>query len=184
MAVTIGNFAAINDSEVDAESPLTESLVTRLRDNAYWVNEGTNKTTETTATKYLKPDGSGGIEWGDTSSLGVDGTKGSTALSVTPATSVAIQTDRILLVYGIGDSSAHGQMCIIDSSDDTYKGIGYNSGTTVVVTTGTLSGSNSLIMPADGSGTTDGIQVLKSGSNYDFSRTSSSESDSIVYLWL
>jgi len=63
MATTVGAFSAIDDTEVDAESPITESLVTRLRDNSYWIIEGTSKTTSTDTTKVLKPDGSGGIEW-------------------------------------------------------------------------------------------------------------------------
>ena len=51
MATTVGAFTAIDDTEVDAESPITESLATRLRDNAYWLIEGTTLTTETASSQ-------------------------------------------------------------------------------------------------------------------------------------
>jgi hypothetical protein len=184
MATTIGNFTAINDAEVDAESPITESLMTRLRDNAYWVNAGTQKTSETTANKVLETAGSGVLQWTLSSSFGVNGTKGVAGVSVTPATSVAIQTNRYLLIYAQGASSTYPPMAIIDASDDTFVGIGEDSSGGGHTVSGTITGSNSLILPSGSTGSTHGIQVLKSGSDYDFSQTASSKADAILYIWL
>jgi hypothetical protein len=192
MAVTIGNFTAINDSEVVAESPITESLMTRLRDNAYWVNAGTTQTTESTATKYLKPDGSGGVEWGDTSALGVDGTKGNVStvstMSGTPD-QIAIETNRILMITWIGaasanDSDAKTSTIIVDASDDTFVYVsGVSSGS------GTITGSYTTvasvrIQVADSANMT--LNCQKNGSNYEFysSEDSASDSSSLAYIWL
>jgi len=175
MAVTIGNFAAINDSEVDAESPITESLVTRLRDNAYWVNEGTNKTTETTATKYLKPDGSGGIEWGDTSSLGVSGTKGGGNLSSSSLspTSIAKETNKILLLKVHNFSTATDSIdMLIDSSDDSYSMMPANGGNYY---NGTMPSSYALLIT--------GFYIRVDSGNYEFYETDSNTLK-YMYIWL
>ena len=69
MAVTVGSWASIDDTEIDAESPITESLMVRNRDNSYWIDAGTRKTTQTSQTKVLVPDGSGGVEWVEVATL-------------------------------------------------------------------------------------------------------------------
>lgn len=147
MAVTIGNFTAINDSEVDAESPITESLVTRLRDNAYWVNAGTTKTTESTANKFLETDGSGGVQWTNTSDIGVDGTKGAGSVSGNSGspTQIAEVTDKIILVSirGFGDGISNPVVLdvFIDQSDSTYSAAYLEDGGSQGSGTGTLTGS-------------------------------------------
>ena len=186
MAVTIGNFTAINDSEVDAESPITESLMTRLRDNAYWVNAGTTKTTETTATKYLKPDGSGGVSWGDTSSLGVDGTKGVVAMGIISATAtISIVANKILHIRHVAAAgNEYGTNYItIDNSDDSLI-YAYHE----FDMTGSYAGSN-----GNGSITVTGSyqsigggymasNVRENGGNYEF--YAASGTGSLFYYWL
>ena len=144
MAVTIGNFTAINDSEVDAESPITESLVTRLRDNAYWVNAGTTKTTETTATKYLKPDGSGGVSWGDTSDIGVDGIHGVLAVGTSFQT-VLSRTDKKVVIFTIYYDSGvdtnydgAGVQFVIKTEDNTVSAAGISAASSDSTATGDL----------------------------------------------
>ena len=92
MATTVGGFSAIDDTEVDAESPITETLITRLRDNSYWIDAGTRRTGETSTTKVLTPDGSGGVAWVEVAGLaGVNGSSDrSTANGVAPETSITI----------------------------------------------------------------------------------------------
>ena len=79
MAETLGPWAAIDDTEVDAESPITESLMTRLRDSHYAAmsNNGSPPasnsyklqlparafTAELNANLRLRPDGGGGMVW-------------------------------------------------------------------------------------------------------------------------
>ena len=63
MATTIASFSAIDDTAIDAESPIVESMVKQMRDNSYWIDAGTRKTTQTSQTKVLVPDGTGGIQW-------------------------------------------------------------------------------------------------------------------------
>lgn len=78
MAQTRGAYELIDDSEVDSESPITESLMTRLRDQWYAAlcdgsttasNDervsvpGRLKTAETDTQKVLQPDGAGGCIW-------------------------------------------------------------------------------------------------------------------------
>ena len=72
------NYRLIDDNEVDADSALTASLITALRDQ--WQGALCNvagggitadrvalpdraKTVDTDQSKVLKPDGSGGVEW-------------------------------------------------------------------------------------------------------------------------
>lgn len=76
MAQTRTAYAQIDDSEIDAESPITESLMTRLRDQwfASLCDAGSGasttervalperaKTTDVDTTKFLRPDGAGGV---------------------------------------------------------------------------------------------------------------------------
>jgi hypothetical protein len=70
-------WTTIPNSDVDAESPLTESLATRWRDNPEAVAEGhasvpyakkilvpqALRTAETVTTKVARPDGTGGVVW-------------------------------------------------------------------------------------------------------------------------
>lgn len=179
MAVTIGNFTAINDSEVDAESPITESLVTRLRDNAYWVNAGTTKTTETTATKYLKPDGSGGVSWGDTDTLGVDGTSGVQGLNQNFQTVLA-RTDNKTVIFTVfydsgSDTNYDGGVTqfIIKTADNTVSaaGIGQSSDSTA---TGDLD---------SGSVTCGGATIDLNSGNYR-ARVGGGNTGSLVYVQL
>lgn len=93
MATTVGAFSAIDDSEVDSESPITESLVTRLRDNSYWIDQA--QTTETDTTLVLKPDGSGGTNWSGTI---VDGTTGVVINASTTWATITSKTAGILLL--------------------------------------------------------------------------------------
>ena len=84
------SYSAILNSEVDPDSPLTTSLMTRLRDNPIAIAEGASgaprvaieltpaagspqtaiATDETTTTKVLSPDGTGSVEWADFAGLG------------------------------------------------------------------------------------------------------------------
>jgi len=145
MATTIGAFSAIDDSEVDSESPITESLVTRLRDNSYWIIEGTNKTTETDTAKTLRPDGAGGVVWGG----GVDGTKGT--VSATFGTTYVTMTSGVSGIFiftyssGAGGSENINGTVIVDLSDDTftanYAGAGSDASYSGTITTGQQVGS-------------------------------------------
>lgn len=76
MATTVANFSAIDDTEVDADSPITETLVTRLRDNSYWIDPATTRTTATSNTLVLTPNQTAGTtQWQEVSSLaGIDST--------------------------------------------------------------------------------------------------------------
>lgn len=79
MAQTRGPYTEVDDDECDAESPYTASFCIRRRDQwfaALCVDAtaapdtdrlslpGRAKTTNTQVTAVLKPDGSGGVEWG------------------------------------------------------------------------------------------------------------------------
>jgi hypothetical protein len=180
MATTVGNFTAIDDTEVDAESPITESLVTRLRDNAYWVNEGTTQTSEGTGDKLLQTDGAGGVEWIGKDTVGVDGTKGSGSGGSTAGT-IAILTDKILLINFVIDESIVGNElgaggAIIDSSDDTYAG---------QVGTGTVTGTSSVLSTfyINAAGTVN-ITITKNGSNYEIKTGSNSWIVKYSYVWM
>lgn len=80
MAQTRTEYALIDDGEIAAEQPITESLMTRLRDQWFGAlcdstttadsDERVSlplraKTTEMNTAKVLKPDGTGGVEWDD-----------------------------------------------------------------------------------------------------------------------
>lgn len=187
MAVTIGNFTAINDAEVDAESPITESLMTRLRDNAYWVNAGTTKTSEGTANKFLETDGSNGVQWTNTSTLGVNGTFGSGAVGTSSGspTQVAEVTDRILyLEVGVGGASANdnSQFTIfIKQSDSTYELIEHEADAS---TFGTFVGSGTLTSSfVDVGGASQSFYLRVTGGNIEFYEGNTG-SAGYLYLWL
>ena len=153
MATTVGNFSAIDDTEVDAESPITETLVTRLRDNSYWIDAGTRRTTETDTSKVLQPDGAGGVVWGGGGGGGAKGTL-TYSLALTPqtVTTSTSGTLRISYTQHFNTTSSNRTIgsgsIIIDLSDDTFDGSGgfeklsvsaYTSGSAVY--TGTLTSS-------------------------------------------
>jgi|14_taG_2_1085336.scaffolds.fasta_scaffold03131_3 hypothetical protein len=186
MATTVGNFTAIDDSEVDAESPITESLVTRLRDNAYWVNEGTTQTSQGTGDKLLQTDGTGGVEWIDKDTIGVDGTKGNfdpaSTSSITPD-QVAIVSNRLLHIYSSSGTALASGFGVIDSSDDTFQGIGWDVSTNFCLS-GTADGTWRDFIPANtaGGGDGDGLSIRKNGSNYEF--VNADGATSFLYLWI
>ena len=122
MATTIGSFSAIDDTEVDAESPITETLVTRLRDNSYWIDAGTRKTTQTSQTKVLVPDGSGGVAWVEANTVaGIDGTKGSGTISASSGspTQIAVIANKILNITILDDTGPASLVGTIDTSDES-----------------------------------------------------------------
>lgn len=150
MAVTIGVFADINDSEVDAESPMTESLWKRARDNAYWIDSNYTKADQGSSGYFLETDGSGGVQWTLTSTLGVNGTKGQGTLGSSPGspTQIAEIANRFLMVTAqVRGATANDRMSLtlyIDQSDSTYSGV-YDdtdgSSSTAGSINGTLTGS-------------------------------------------
>jgi hypothetical protein len=189
MATTVSNFTAIDDTAVDAESPITESLMKQLRDNAYWVNAGTQKTSETTANKFLETAGSGVLQWTSTSSLGVNGTKGYVETASTSSGSpnqIAIVSDRILMIFLTGGTSIISALGFVDSSDDSFAGRGQDFSSTAGFT-GTADGTFKSFMPINstGGGDGDGLKIKKNGSNYEFYNSESSYTASgFVYIWL
>lgn len=175
MATTVSAFSAIDDTEVDAESPITESLMTRMRDNSYWIIEGTNKTTETTTGKFLEPDGSNGVRWTtvDSSTI-LDGTKGvfTWSASIGSPNQIAIVTGGKLIIT---NGNFYGQI-IIDASDDTWVGIA-----DTVASSGALTGTYQSLCSVSGGGT---LQGRKTGSNYEIYENGVTGSVYAVYLWL
>jgi len=172
MATTVGNFSAIDDTEVDAESPITETLVTRLRDNSYWIDPATTRTTATSNTLVLTPNQTAGTtQWQEVGDIaGVDGTKGSGTASVligTP-TQVAIVTGKKIHIT-FSDATDTG-VVIVDASDDTYVATGSNNGS------GTLTGSFVNIVGINGS-----VNWRKNGSNYEFY---CGNALNFAYIWL
>lgn len=120
MATTVAAFSAIDDTEVDAESPITESLMKRMRDNSYWVIQGTTKTTSTDTTKVLKPDGSNGVTWGDAGVLGTKGLVTSVTTTYTTLTSLTSGILKIDYCQGSGSDGRVNGSLIIDLSDDSF----------------------------------------------------------------
>lgn len=179
MATTVGNFTAIDDSEVDAESPITESLVTRLRDNAYWVNEGTTQTSQGTGDKLLQTDGSGGVEWVDKDDVGgIEGTKGIGTLGSSSGapTQIAIVTNRVLMISimpSIGASSDYLLIGFIDSSDDTFTGQEVGQ----ISNSGTLTGSFQTF------GNSTRYYVRKNSTNYEFYEDTTG-AFTYSYIWM
>ncbi len=172
MATTVGNFTAIDDTEVDAESPITESLMTRLRDNAYWVNEGTTQTTSTDDTTYLRPDGSGGVEWADTSDIANSPsyTGAGIATSSGSPTQISVDTSRVLVCdIFLRPSPGASYKLIIDGTDDSYIFLG---GTQVSSSSGTLTGSFvNLLVSGDVGADSGSFGVRVTGGNYELYET-------------
>lgn len=189
MAATIGNFADIDDTAVDAESPITESLMTQLRDNAYWIDSSFTKSDQGSADYLLETDGSGGVQWVTKNSVqGINGTKGggSTGTSSGSPTQVSVISDRFLRVdaYGvkIGSGESLHAHFIIDSSDNTFvsSAVYLVSGGNEIstVSSGTLTGSFQAI------GTTTGVlQARVTGGNYEFYSTFASGTFKHTYIW-
>ena len=116
MAVTIGNFSPVDDGEIDAESPMTETLMKRNRDNSYWIDAGTRKTTETDTSKVLKPDGSGGVEWGSGGGAGTHASDVSTGMAAEVSISVPSSTKMVL-----GDASAESGLVLGNVMKTNYS---------------------------------------------------------------
>jgi hypothetical protein len=188
MATTVGNFSAIDDSEVDAESPITETLVTRLRDNSYWIDAGTRQTTQTSTTRVLTPDGSGGVQWQEIEDVGggVDGTKGSGFMGslIGSPTVIAIVSGKKLLLNFTSDNisgtlSINGTI-ILDASDDTYVANSTNN-TSSTNASGTVTTSFADLINLIVAG--GHIRGQKNGSNYEFYENTTG-SLSFTYIWL
>lgn len=123
MATTVSSFSAIDDTEVDAESPITESLMTRLRDNSYWIDPASTRTSATSNTLVLTPNHTAGTtQWQEIRNIGgVDGTKGNATSITTAWVTITTKTKGILhLHYYLTDTSALDGSVKIDLSDDTY----------------------------------------------------------------
>lgn len=101
MAWTQGPYAIVNDTEVDAESPVTQSLMFRLRDNAFagmqgdpnaiaddrgvWVDKNGQsaiQTDELDVNKVLKPDGAGGVAFSSIAPASLPSNYGSNGVTV------------------------------------------------------------------------------------------------------
>ena len=187
MAVTVGDFTAIDDSQIDAESPITESLVTALRDNAYWVNAGTQKTSETTANKLLRTSGSNDLEWVNQDDVGgVEGTKGALSFKPGSKATISIISNRKLMV---SLSGAAGQMTgevvmttlFIDSSDDSYAFNGFYNSFSSSDSESSISGFGIVSTTDISVSPNRKIVFKKNGSDYDFG---SSILSNLSYMWL
>jgi len=169
MATTVSNFSAIDDTEVDAESPITETLVTRLRDNSYWIDPATTRTTATSNTLVLTPNATAGTtQWQEVSTIaGLDGTKG-VAPSLTASYQVLVSktSDKLLKVEYDVDTCVS---FIIDTSDDTYVGNDGNSGT---ITTGQTVHTGG------------GVSVRLNGGNYEIAETGAYTWNAGMYFYL
>lgn len=145
MATTVAAFSAIDDTEVDAESPITESLMKRLRDNSYWINQGTNKTSQGSSGVWLEADGSGGVRW--TTPTTIDGTKGtvtSLSTSYTTLTSASTGILQITVYDGPGGTNGTKITTIIDLSDDTWISAYQDDNTAQSTASGTLTGAGTI----------------------------------------
>ena len=156
MATTVSSFSAIDDTEVDAESPITESLMTRLRDNSYWIDPASTRTSATSNTLVLTPNHTAGTtQWQEINTIGgVNGTKGSfTSISNTFGTTITSSTSGILQIFThlkTASSQDGSSSVIIDLSDDTFVGASVNDGSASNVYTGTLSGTGQIVaIPAN-----------------------------------
>ena len=98
MADTPSNYSAIDDSEVDAESPITESLATRWRDNPRAAMAGLGSppsdyrlslpdrasTAETNGNAALHANGLGGVVFKNPDALGLATSETTTGLRLAP----------------------------------------------------------------------------------------------------
>jgi len=186
MATTIASFSAIDDTAIDAESPIVESMMKQIRDNSYWIDAGTRKTTETSATKVLTPNGSGGVAWVEVGTIsGVDGTKGSGTFGTSSGapTVLAVQPDKKLMIlfqWGPVSSAGVSGSLILDESDDTYIGSSSNQ-TTSTTGSGTLTGSfANLVSTVNTAGY---ILGRVNGTNYEFYENYTGGT-TFSYIWL
>jgi hypothetical protein len=190
MAFTLGALTEIDDTAVDAESPITESLMTSLRDNAYWIVAGTTQTTETTAGKVLETTGGAGdMQWTAATSLNtIDGTKGFGTIGTSSGApyQIASVTGKNLLIHfcivytGSPYTVINGTL-FINQTDESY------------VINGILDSGSGANATLGGSGTLTGSFVNIAGSsillaritggNYEFYE-STAGSGEISYIWL
>ena len=173
-------FRSIDDSEVDAESPITETLVTRLRDNSYWIDAGTRETTQTSTTKVLTPNGSGGVAWVEVATIadpGIDGTKGSGVLGISGAASqFAEQSGKVFQFTCRGpQGSDFAATIVLDQSDLSYSVMGV-SDSNLVSSSGTA--TSSFVDILDG-----GLFIRVTGGNVEIYESSAS-TIRYIYLWL
>ena len=140
MAQTRGEYEEIDDTEVDAESPVTQSLMFRMRDQYYGALcdttssapdderlslPGRAKTSETNTSRRLAPNGSGGVEWRDGVYLGpwiydatADAPIGGVGKQITVDTEEwdsSLYPENVTFGYGYGERISN-----IDS-DQTYR---------------------------------------------------------------
>ena len=182
MATTIGSFSAIDDTEVDAESPITETLVTRLRDNSYWIDAGTRKTTQTSQTKVLVPDGSGGVAWVEVGGIaGIDGSKGSGTMSIASGTptQIAVVTGKIMRLRVFDSTTSFSFDIDVDNSDDSYLGNSAQG-----TQSGTVTGTFASFQYGGGAGAY--IWIRKVSTNYEFyiSGGGAATTNYYSYIWL
>jgi hypothetical protein len=190
MAFTLGALTEIDDTAVDAESPITESLMTSLRDNPYWIVAGTTQTTESTANKVLETSGSGDMQWTDATSLNtIDGTKGAGttgASSGAPYQIAAVTGKNLIISFSHAMTSTpyitvNGTI-FIKQSDESYVISGFeavNSGFNSIFTgSGTLTSSF-----VDLVSTSYPFYGRITGGNYEFYENMSG-AGSISYMWL
>jgi hypothetical protein len=147
MATTVDPFSAIDDNEVDAESPITESLMTRMRDNSYWIDPASTRTTATSNTLVLTPDQTAGTtQWQEIGDLGViDGTKGTiTAFTTSFTTITTLQTGYLFFDFHFYNTNTASASVKVDLSDDTFVSSYMNSGsgTNTGVASGTIPASS------------------------------------------
>lgn len=126
MATTVANFSAIDDTEVDADSPITETLVTRLRDNSYWIDPASTRTSATSNTLVLTPNQTAGTtQWQEASDVfGIDGTKGTISATInTTYQTITSKTSGLLKLdfHSVIDGSNRASFSlVVDLSDDTF----------------------------------------------------------------
>ena len=188
MAATIGNFADIDDTAVDAESPITESLMTQLRDNAYWIDSSFTKSDQGSADYLLETDGSGGVQWITKDSVsGIDGTKDAEddiTISSSSPVQIAILSNKILHLFVTGwySTASESGLCniIIDSSDDTWVHSRLFVGNSSSASSGTITSSYTLI----GAGRPTDIRCRKNGGNYEFYDATASADSELSFTWV
>lgn len=146
MATTVSSFSAIDDNEVDAESPITESLMTRMRDNSYWIDPASTRTTATSNTLVLTPNQTAGTtQWQEIGDIAINGTKGTiTAFTAFFTTITTLQTGYLFFDFHFYNTHTASASVKVDLSDDTfvssYKNSG--SGTNAGVASGTIPASS------------------------------------------
>jgi hypothetical protein len=184
MPVTVSNFSAIDDTETDVDSPVTESLVARLRDNAYWVLEGTTKTVSASAGEYLEADGSGGVRWSTPTTI--DGTKGTIShggdLSTTYITITANTTGILKFDYAVNVSNGYrvSGSITVDLSDDSFvaNGTYYDPASFGVgssVFSGTITTANQVGYTLSSVGVVSQLTFRRASGNLQYASTAASQ---------